>query len=234
MPQQEQTQRKALRALSHQAGGSSVPPCKYIFPSNHTEMAAAMSIFKAAEGGMLMSIAETMEPEDTPAAVLLSSMASVAARQNALLHSFVAPNLSLASFDTPMSDVWAYNLALTYVSPGSCKVEQRLPLLPTLSAETGIATTAWPGRNLTFIWDAAAQAAASRSGNPLFIGWVNQVNAPIYSVLVPLGDGRGTTRIPNDLSGTAFAVLTTQPGLQTMQDLTEATLAGPVVVSLFQ
>lgn len=181
-----------------------------------------------------MSLAESLGPEDTAAAVILSSMSSVAARQNALLRPFAVPNASVASFDTPMPDVWAYNIALTYVLPGSCAVEQRLPLLPTLLVENGVIATARPGDDVTFAWDAAARAAAARSGRPLFIGWLNQVDAPVYSAVSPLGDGRGTTKAPSELSGTAFAVLTAQPGLTTMQDLTDATLAGPVVVSFMQ
>lgn len=211
-----------------------MPPCQYRIPDNHTERAKAMSVFKTVEGGVLMSLAESLGPEDTAAAVILSSMSSVAARQNALLRPFAVPNASVASFDTPMPDVWAYNIALTYVLPGSCAVEQRLPLLPTLLVENGVIATARPGDDVTFAWDAAARAAAARSGRPLFIGWLNQVDAPVYSAVSPLGDGRGTTKAPSELSGTAFAVLTAQPGLTTMQDLTDATLAGPVVVSFMQ
>jgi hypothetical protein len=191
-----------------------------------------MSAFKAVEGGVLMALAESLPPTDTAAAVVLSSMSSVAARHSAMLRPYVTSNSSVASFDTPMTDVWAYNLGLTYVQPGSCAVEQRIPLLPGLSLDNGIAATARPSSRVTFAWDTAARAAASRSGKPLFIGWVNQVNAPVYTALAPLGDGRGSTEVPAGLVGTAFAVLTAQPGLTTIGDLTEATLAGPVVVSL--
>ena len=193
-----------------------------------------MSVFKIVEGGVLMWLAETLSPEDTSVAVMLSSMSSVAARQNAQLRSFAVPNASVASFDTPMPDVWAYNIALTFVVPGTCAVEQRLPILPTLSVADSVMATALPGDEVTFTWDAAARAAAARSGRPLFIGWVNQVSAPMYSAVSPLGDGRATTKVPSELSGTAFAVLTAQPGLASMQELMEATLAGPVVVSLLQ
>lgn len=193
-----------------------------------------MSALKAVEGGVFMSLAESLPPDDAAAAVILSSMSSVAARQNSLLRPYIASNASVASFDTPMSDVWAYNLALTYVEPGSCAVEQRIPLLPTLSLGSSVAAVARPSGRVTFTWDAAGRAAASRSGRSLFIGWVNQVDAPIYTPLMPLGDGSGTTVVPAGLSGTAFAVLTSQPGLVTIADLTDATLAGPVVVSLMQ
>ena len=118
--------------------------------------------------------------------------------------------------------------------PGTCAVEQRLPLLPILSVANSVIATALPADDITVTWDAAARAAAARSGRPLFIGWLNQVSAPVYSAVTSLGDGRGTTKVPPELSGTAFAVLTAQPGLLSMQDLTEATLAGPLVVNLVQ
>lgn len=211
-----------------------MPACQYNLPNNYTERAKAMSVFKTVEGGVLMSLAESLGPEDTAASVILSSMSSVAARQNTLLRPFAVPNASVASFDTPMSDVWAYNIALTYVVPGSCAVEQPFPLLPTLFVENGVIATVRPGNDVTFAWDAAARAAAARSGRPLFMGWLNQVDAPVYSVVSALDDGRGTTKAPSKLSGTAFAVLTAQPGLTSMQDLTDATLAGPVVVNFLQ
>ncbi|KAF3029146.1 hypothetical protein E8E12_000530 [Didymella heteroderae] len=231
---QEQTQQTALKALSLRAGVSSLPACQYNLPNDHTERAKAMSVLKTVESGVLMWLAESLRPEDTPVAIMLSSMSSVAARQNARLRSFAVPNASTAAFDTPLPDVWAYNVALTFVVPGTCAVEQRLPLLPTLSVATSVATTALPGDEVIFTWDAAARAAAARSGRPLFIGWLNQVSAPMYSVVTLLGDGCGTTKVPPKLSGTAFAVLTAQPGLASVQDLMETTLAGPVVVNLVQ
>lgn len=234
VPQQEQTQQKALEALSLRAGVSSVPACQYNLPDDPTKRAKAMSVFKTVEGGVLMWLAVSLSPEDTSVAVRLSSMSSVASRQNAQLRSFAFRNASVASFDTPISDVLAYNIALSFVVPGTCAVEQRLPLLPTLSVANDVIAAALPGDEVTFTWDAAARAAAGRSGRPLFIGWLNQISVPVYSAVSALGDGRGTTKVPSQLSGIAFAVLTTQPGLASMQDITQATLAGPVVVSLLQ
>lgn len=234
LSQQEQTQQKALKALSLRAGASYLPACQYKLPEDFIGRAEAMSVFKTVEGGVLMSLAESLGPADTPVAVMLSSMSSVASRQNAQLRSIAIPNASVSSFDTPLPDVWAYNIALTFVVPGTCAVEQRLPLLPTLSVGTSVIATARPGDEVSFVWDEAARAAAARSGRPLSIGWLNQVSAPLYSAVTPLGDDRGATKVPPELSGTAFAVLTAQPGLASLQDLTEATLAGPVLVNLLQ
>lgn len=218
--------------LLRRSGGEHVPSCQYSAPGNATELVSLMAVLKSIELGVFMSLAESLPPTDTPATVLLSSMASVAAKQNALLHTHTVSNASIESFETPSSAAWAYNLVLGYVQPGSCAVELPLPILPTLTMNDRTVGYARPGTEVTFSWDAAGRAAATRSGKPLFVGWVNQLDAPVFTSLTVLGDGSGTTRIPPRLSGTAFAVLTAQPELTSTDELTAATLAGPVVVSL--
>lgn len=64
-----------------------------------------------------------------------------------------------APFDTGISSIWAYNLALPFIVPGSCLTELSLPILPTLtvlapttadnrsSAATGIASSIAPYQN---------------------------------------------------------------------------------------
>jgi hypothetical protein len=191
-----------------------------------------MGTLKSVEVGVFMSLAESLSPGDTLIAILLSSMAGVAARQNAVLRAQANLNVSVASFETPLSATWAYNMALNYVRPGSCLVELPIPILPTLSINGGVSGYAQANTNVTFAWDTAGKAAASRSGKPLYIGWLNQVDNPIYTSIQALGDGRGTAQVPPGFVGTAIAVLTAQPGLASVEDLTEATLAGPVVVNL--
>lgn len=191
-----------------------------------------MGALKSVELGVFMSLSESLPPSDTSASILLSSIASVAAKQNALLRTYTNRNASIESFDTPSSGTWAYNVALEFVQPGSCALELPLPILPMLAMNNKTAGHASPGANATFSWDVAGRSAASRSGKPLFVAWVNQVGLPVFTSLTTLGDGIGTTRVPLGLSGTAFAVLTAQPGLTTIDELTDATLAGPVVVSL--
>ncbi|KAH8710267.1 hypothetical protein GQ44DRAFT_626674, partial [Phaeosphaeriaceae sp. PMI808] len=230
--QQEIKQLDALRDLLSRLGGEDVPSCRYLLPGNATELVLLMGALKSVELGVYMSLAESLPPSDTSAAILLSSIASVAAKQNALLHTQTNSNASTEPFETPASGAWAYNFALEYVRPGSCALELPFPILPMLTMSNKTTRYARPGTNVTFGWDAAGRSAASRSGKPLFIAWVNQVELPTFSPLTQFGDGFGTTTVPMGLSGTAFAVLTAQPGLTRMSELTDATLAGPVVVSL--
>jgi hypothetical protein len=230
--QQEYIQHKTLGEMLYRSGNPDIPPCKYILPKNSTEISLLMSALKSIEVGAFMSLAESLPSEDTSIALLLSSMASVAARQNAMLQASAKLNTSMASFETPLSAPWAYNLALNYVQPGTCTVELPYSILPRLSVADKTIANARSNDSITFVWDNAARIAAARSGKPLFIGWVNQIDSPIYTSLTALGDGSGMTVVPAKLSGTAFAVMTTQPGLEDMEDLTEATIAGPVILNV--
>ncbi|KAF9729791.1 hypothetical protein PMIN01_11724 [Paraphaeosphaeria minitans] len=208
---------EALQMLLRRSGGEDVPPCQYSAPSNVTELVSLVAVLKSIELGVFMSLAESLPPTDTPATVLLSSMASVAAKQNALLHTHTVSNASIESFETPATAAWAYNLALGHVQPGSCAVELPLPILPTLTMNGRTDGYARQDGEVTFIWDAAG---------------VNQLDVPVFTPLTVLGDGSGTTRVPPGLSGTAFAVLAAQPELTSIDELTAATLAGPIVISL--
>ena len=40
---------------------------------------------------------------------------------------------NLAPFNTGISDIWAYNFALSFIMPGSCSIEVPLPILPILT-----------------------------------------------------------------------------------------------------
>jgi hypothetical protein len=231
-PQQERTQHAALQAMLRRTGGADIPPCQYTFPDNATELVFLMHALKVIEVGVHLSVAESLSSTDATVDTLLSSIASVAAGQDALLHAATNSSTSLASFDTPLSDIWAYNLALGFTRPGSCARELPIPILPVLSLNNKTADFARAGGKIMFGWDMAARAALSRSGKPLFIGWVNQVDAPVYTPLTPVGDAMGTTDVPAGMFGTAYAVLTAQTDIIDINELTAATLAGPVMVSL--
>jgi hypothetical protein len=221
---------KMLRSLLYRSGGQDVPSCQYLLPSNATQLGWLMGALKSINLGVLMSMAESLPPTDFKAAIVLSSIASVDAKHVALLQAYMQSNASKQAFDTPASETWAYNFALEHVQPGSCSLELPLPILPKLTMNYKTAGYVQPGTNVTVEWDTAARSAASRSGNPLFVGWVNQVNLPIFTSLTKLSEGSGSTTVPLGLSGTTFVVLTAQK-LTTIGDLTEATLAGPIVIT---
>jgi len=187
-----------------------------------------MLTLKSINLGVFMSMAESA---DGPVAILMSSIASVDAKHIALLADHTRSNASVQAFDTPATPAWAYNFALEYVRPGTCSVELPLPILPKLTIDQKTSGHVRSGANVSVQWDAAARSAVARSGNPVFVAWVNEVAEPVFTALTLFDETSGSTSVPLGLSGTAFAVLTAQPGLTNIADLTDATLAGPVVVS---
>jgi hypothetical protein len=71
----------------------------------------------------------------------------------------------------------------------------------------------------------------AEAGKQLLVGWVNQLNMPVYTPLNITVKGKGTAAVPSGMNGAAFAVVTTQQPDNT-DDLALATLAGPVVLTL--
>ena len=65
----------------------------------------------------------------------------------------------------------------------------------------------------------------------LLVGWVNQLNVPVYTPLHITVKGKGTAVVPPGMSGATFAVVTTQQP-DNIDDLALATLAGPVVLAM--
>jgi hypothetical protein len=136
-----------------------------------------------------------------------------------------------APFDTGISDIWAYNLALSFIVPGSCCVEIPLPILPVLNVSDPIATNSTKSPLREFEWDPAQMTFVTEAGKELLVGWVNQLNAPVYTPLNITAKGKGTAAAPPGMNGVVFTVVTTQQP-DNADDLALATLAGPVVLTL--
>jgi len=82
-----------------------------------------------------------------------------------------------------------------------------------------------------FTWDPAQMTFVAEAGKQLQVGWVNQLNVPVYTPLNITVKGKGIAPVPQGMNGAAFAAVTTQC-LDNANDLALATLAGPVVVKL--
>jgi hypothetical protein len=245
----------------------------------------------------------------------VSSILTVESRHDAFFRSIRGEVPNPAPFDTGISDIWAYNLALSFVIPGSCPVEPPLPILPRLTvtqpavapfanatapftnttapfanttapyanattnmrtplhqrehhcpyanttaphansttapfanATAPYANTTTPVTNVTapyanattptkrpvkleFTWDPTQAPFVAESGEQLLVGWINQLNVPVYTPLDISATGKGTACIPQEMNGVAFAVITVQRP-DNVNDLALATMAGPVLVSL--
>jgi hypothetical protein len=84
---------------------------------------------------------------------------------------------------------------------------------------------------LEFTWDPMQAPFVAESGEQLLVGWVNQLNVPVYTPLDITATGKGTACIPQEMKGVVFAVITVQRPNK-VNDLALATMAGPVLVSL--
>lgn len=135
--------------MLRRTGGADIPPCQYTFPDNATELVFLMHALKVIEVGVHLSVADSLSPTNATIDTLLSSIASVAAGQDALLRAATNSSTSLASFDTPLSDIWAYNLALGFTQPSSCAKELPIPILPVLSLNNKTANFARAGEKIT-------------------------------------------------------------------------------------
>lgn len=71
----------------------------------------------------------------------------------------------------------------------------------------------------------------AEAGKPLLVGWVNQLNEPVYTELNITEKGKGTAAAPDGMNGAVFAAVTTQQP-DNVNDRALATLAGPVVLRL--
>jgi hypothetical protein len=281
--------------------------------------------------GATIGLTERLAVTDPELVRTVSSVLTVESRHDAFFRSIRGEVPNPAPFDTGISDVWAYNLALSFVVPGSCPVDLPLPILPTLTVtQPGVApfanatapfanatapyasaithmrtplrqrenqcpsaNTATPYASSTapfanasthatstapyasstaphantatlvtapyanatapftnatipyvnataptggpakleFTWDPKQAPFVTESGEKLLVGWVNQLNVPVYTPLDITAAGKGTASIPQGMNGVAFAVITVQQP-DNVDDLALATMAGPVVVSL--
>ena len=185
--------------------------------------------------GATIGLAEHLAVTDPLLIKSISSILTVESRHDAFFRHIEGEVPNPAPFDTGISDIWAYNLALSFVVPGSCPVEVPLPILPTLSVSgppSAISTNSTARLSLReFTWDPMQMPFVNEVGKPLLIGWINQFNVPVYTKLNITVKGKGTADVPQEMNGVAFAVVTTQQP-DNANDLALATLAGPVVVTL--
>jgi hypothetical protein len=111
-----------------------ISPCNYSFPINSTK-----GFFELAHLITSVSIRATIRLAERLAVtnpLLLRSVSSILTVESRYDTFFCyiqeeVPNPAL--FDTGISNIWAYNLALSFIVPRSCPVKVLLPILPRLT-----------------------------------------------------------------------------------------------------
>ncbi|KAI9855635.1 MAG: hypothetical protein M1813_009681 [Trichoglossum hirsutum] len=213
-----------------------IPPCNYSFPVNSTkgffELANAITSVGI---GATIGFAEHLAVTDPLLLRSISSILTVESRHDAFFRHIGGKVPNPSPFDTGINEIWAYNLALPFIVSGSCSIEVPLPILPTLSVSgppSAAPANTTVGRSLReFTWDPMQIPFINEAGRPLLIGWVNQLNIPVYTKLNITVKGKGTADVPQGMNGVVFAVVTTQRP-NNVDDLALATLAGPVVLAI--
>jgi len=177
--------------------------------------------------GATLALADAVSTSDPELVSGLASIAATEARHSAFFEAASGQVPNPSPFDTPVAGVWAYNLALNFVVPGSCSVSPPFPILPTLTA---VVTEEDSATAVTFSWDPTQEPVLRETGRPLFIAWVNQLGSPVYTQLTLTSNSTATARVPQGVEGAVFAALTAQNSLTTAEELSGSTLAGPVVI----
>jgi len=213
-----------------------IPPYNYSFPvKSPQEFFELADIITSVGIGATIGLADRLAVTDPQLINSVSSILTVEARHDAFFRHIDRKSPNPAPFDTGISDIWAYNLALSFAKPGSCPVEVPLPILPVLNVSNpsapGCGYTFTNASLLEFTWDPLQMTFVDEAGKQLLVGWVNQLNVPVYTALNITTKGKGTAAVPSGMNGAVFAAVTTQQP-DNVNDLGLVTLAGPVVLNL--
>ncbi|KIW36733.1 uncharacterized protein PV06_11029 [Exophiala oligosperma] len=258
---QEEVHVATITNLLSGYGAPVIAPCQYSFPvSSIDEFIALGDIITSLGISALIGVVHRVSYTDPSIVNTVASIVTVESRHDAFFRHVGGRVPDPAPFDTGISNIWAYNLALRFIVPGSCPTEIPLPILPPLtvstptaaenrsSAATGIASSIVPYQNSTtipvnaanttvtssdmaFSWDPMQMPLVFEQGRQLFVGWTNQLNTPVYTVLSIIDQGRGVADVPQGLNGAVFVTVTSQLP-DNDYDLALATLAGPAALSL--
>jgi hypothetical protein len=181
-----------------------IQSCNYTFPDTSLE-----EFIHAGEHIALLSLGMSIgtsaivaeyEPQALP---FLTATTAINARYSTSLE-FLRKNYVSELYDTKIDPLWAYHAAHQFVVPGSCPVALPFQASGDLeSADTGNNTR-------EFAWDGNYQSFAWEKRKPLFVGWTNQLNKPVYTALTVTGNGTGTSKVPQDLHGLVLAAVVSE------------------------
>ncbi|KAL1591532.1 hypothetical protein SLS60_011924 [Paraconiothyrium brasiliense] len=206
--------------------GKGIPTCNFtITPGSVDEYLSLGRMIVSLITGNLVQASSTIMHTDIGVLPLLSSLIAVNSHYLAILDPDVADLMPLL---TPVTEIWAYNAALSFAEYGSCKNNPSLPILGRLQTAPDNADASF----LQFSWNAASQPFLLEKGKQLFIAWVHQFNPPLYTALNVTGEGVGRARVPQFMKGSFVMAGITTEMVEDLDALSLATLAGPVVLNL--
>ena len=219
-------------------GGQAIVPCSYQFPvSDATSFFALANIITSVGIGALIDLEANVAPTDPGVIPAVGSIVPVESRHDAFFRLTANEHPNPTAFETRISGTWAYNLALDFVVANSCtnlpSFITSLPVFPDIqvigAGPPSFAATGNEPGSLTFtVLDPKQMYTHWNTSGPLYMGWVDAANSPVYTPAINVGNGDFKADIPAGLFGMAFAALTNQNTATNIADLTKATVAGPL------
>jgi Ferritin-like domain len=219
-------------------GGQAIVPCQYQFPvSDAPSFYALANIITSVGIGALIDLEANVAPTDPGVIPAVGSIVPVESRHDAFFRLTANEHPNPTAFETRISGTWAYNLALDFIVADSCTnlpvSISSLPVFPDIQVINAgppsfAAKNGEPG-SLTFTVLTPSQMYTHwNTSGPLYMGWVDAANSPVYTSVTHVGNGDFMADIPSGLFGMAFAALTNQNTATNVADLTKATVAGPL------
>jgi hypothetical protein len=237
---QEEVHVAAIVSLLQGNGAQDVAPCQYSFPvTDQNSFFALGNIITTVGIGALVGLQSALSLSDPAIEATIGTILPVESRHDAFFRITANEIPNPTTFETPISGIWAYNLALDFVIGGSCSNLPQsitsLPVFPDLGivgyGAPSFATPNAPGK-LIFKVGQPNMLPQNWNSGPLYMAWVNQNNLPAYTPVTVLQNGELHADVQPGMFGIAFAALTNQNTATNIDDLTKATLAGPLPIPL--
>jgi len=237
---QEEVHVASIAGLLKGNGAQDVAPCQYNFPTtDEPSFFALANIITVVGIGALIDLQDGLSQSDPGLEATIGSILPVESRHDAFFRLTANEIPNPTTFETRISGIWAYNLALDFVVPGSCpnipSSVSSLPVFPDLSiVGSGGPSFATPNSPGKFIFKVGQPTMMPQNWNTqqLYMAWVNEDNVPAYTPVTIQGDNELHADVQPGMFGMAFAALTNQNTAMNIGDLTKATLAGPLPIPL--
>jgi len=186
----------------------------------------------------MVHLAAGVSTSDPALEATIASIIPVESRHDAFFRLFAKEVPNPTTFETRISAAWAFNLAMDFVIPHSCTnlpaSITSLPIYPDLGivgyGGPSFATPNSPGKLIFQVGQPNMLPQGWNQGQ-LFMAWVNQDDVPAYTPVTVQGNELHADVHPG-MFGVAFAALTNQNWATNINDLTTATLAGPLPIPL--
>lgn len=236
---QEEVHVASIVGLLQGNGAQDVAPCQYDFPiTDEKSFLALGNIITSVGIGALIALADGLSTTDAGLESTVASIIPVESRHDAFFRLTANEIPNPTTFETKISAAWAYNLALDFVIAGTCSNLPQsitsLPIFPDLGivgyGGPSFATPNAPGKLIFQVGQPNMLPQGWNQGQ-LYMAWVNQNNVPAYTAVTVQGNELHADVQPG-MFGIAYAALTNQNTATNVDDLTKATLAGPLPIPL--